>query len=248
MDAARFSRLCYEAAANRTERGSGINTMGEKRLHMVLKRYYAPDETCHEHEVGRYIADILQGDEIIEVQTGSLWPMKAKIEYYLTQTDFRITIVHPILQKRWIRWIDPDEGTISERRRSPKKESIMTALADLIYILPYLTDPRLSLCFPVLEVDDFRLLNGRGAERKSHAARYERIPCALLDEISIRTVDDYRACLPAELPEQFTAPDFARMTKNASRTAYAAVKVLCAVGVLVPDGKIGRAQAYRRSE
>jgi flavorubredoxin len=60
IDTAYFSRLCFEAASNRVVRGDGINTMGEKRLHQVLKRYYEPDETRHEQKVGRHIADILR--------------------------------------------------------------------------------------------------------------------------------------------------------------------------------------------
>lgn len=77
-DPAYFSRLCYEAEVNKVQKTGGINTMGEKRLHQVLKRYYESDETRHEQPVGRFIADVLRDEEIIEVQTGSFFPLKAK--------------------------------------------------------------------------------------------------------------------------------------------------------------------------
>lgn len=247
VDSAAFSRLCYEAAANRIERDGGINTMGEKRLHMVLKRYYEPDETRHEQAVGHHIADILREGEILEVQTASLYPLKTKIVHYLTETTCRVTVVHPICEKKWVRWIDPEDGSISERRRSPKRQNAITALADLIYLCDFLGESRLSFRLPILEVDDYRLLNGRGPDRKRHSARFERIPVALLGEISLTCAADYAALLPDALPDRFTAADFARQTHVQSRAAYAAVKVLCAVGVIRPDGKEGRAQAYCRS-
>ena len=244
IDTTYFSRLCYEAAVNKTEKDGGINTMGEKTLHQVLKRYYAPDETRHEQPVGRHIADILLEDEIIEVQTAGLYPLKAKIADYLLHTDYRVTVVHPILERKWICWIDPESGSISKRTRSPKKARLIDEMEELVYFLDFLQNDRLRFVFPRLEVQDYRLLNGYGADRKRRSTRYERIPLALLGEDILDCRADFAACVPADLEDPFTARDFASAARMASRPSYAAIKVLCAAGVLAAGEKAGRSQTW----
>lgn len=246
IDTAYFSRLCYEAAANRISRDGGINTMAEKRLHQVLKRYYEPDETRHEQKVGRHIADILRGEEIVEIQTAGFHPLKAKIASYLADTDYRVTIVHPILERKWVTWVDPATGNMSKRNRSPKKGSLLGELDELIYLADHLPSDRLRFVFPHLEVSDFRLLDGWSRDRKRGSTRYERIPLALLSEDVLETPVDFAALIPAELPDLFTARDFARAAHIASRPSYAVIKVMCAVGALTPDEKVGRSQTWRR--
>ena len=245
-DTAYFSRLCHEAVTEPPFRDGGINTYAEKRLHRVLKCYCEPDETRHEQKVGRYVADILRGDEIVEIQTASLHPLKAKIAYYLSETPYQITVVHPVFAKRWIRWIDPEDGSVSSPRRSPKKENAVTAASDLIYLCDHLTHPRLHFRFPMLEVEDYRLLNGRSVDRKHHSSRYERFPMALLDELEVEGQADFVKLLPTDLLPTFTGAEFKRMTRIDSRRAYAALKVFCAVGLLAVEPGEGRARQYRK--
>lgn len=245
-DTANFSRLCREAVIEPPLRDGGINTYAEKRLHRVLKCYYEPDETRHEQKVGRYFADILRENEIVEIQTASLHPLKAKIAYYLSETPYQITVVHPVFAKRWIRWLDPEDGSVSAPRRSPKKENAVTAAADLIYLCDHLTNPRLRFRFPMLEVEDYRLLNGRSADRKHHSSRYERFPMVLLDELTVECPAEYGALFPTGLPATFTGAEFMRLTRIDSRRAYAALKVFCAVGLLSVEPGEGRARLYRR--
>lgn len=245
MDSAYFSRLCYEAAANRITRTGGINTHGEKRLHQVLKRYYEPDETRHEQPVGRHIADIARPGEIVEIQTGSLHPMKAKIAAYLAETDCHVTIVHPVIERKWVTWVEPESGEMSKRNRSPKKGTVLGELDELIYFTEQLTSGRLTFVFPRLEVSDFRLLDGWSRDRKRGSTRYERIPLGLYGEEVLVSAADYASLLPDALPEgDFTAKEFAKAARITSRPSYAAIKVLCAVGVLEPGEKVGRAQTW----
>lgn len=246
IDTAFFSRLCYEAAANRVTRDGGINTMAEKRLHQVLKRYYEPDETRHEKPVGRYIADILRDGEIVEIQTAGFHPLKAKIAAYLHDTDYCVTIVHPILEKKWVTWIDPETGDMSKRNRSPKKGTLLGELDELIYLAEHLPTGRLRFVFPHLEVSDYRMLDGWSRDRKRGSTRYERIPLALLGEDVLASAADFAALIPEELPDPFTARELARAARIPSRPSYAVIKVLCAAGVLAQGEKVGRSQTWRR--
>ena len=65
---------CAGTAAGTGPRG-GIGTLGEKSLHAALKLYYEPDSSRHEIPVGQYVADIVNEEGIIEIQTKHLSSM-----------------------------------------------------------------------------------------------------------------------------------------------------------------------------
>ena len=62
---------------------AGIGTLSEKTVHAVLKNYYAPDERLHERAVSGCVADIFDGERIVEIQTRSFDKMRTKLELSL---------------------------------------------------------------------------------------------------------------------------------------------------------------------
>ena len=131
-----FARLCLEELS-RTKVRDGIGLLAEKRLHGVLKRWVWDDESCHEQNVPqrdgkitRFVADVLTPfGEIFEIQTADLYPMRQKLAFYMEQTDFKVTVVHPLIGRKFISWMDPATGEVTTRRRSPLREDALTALA-----------------------------------------------------------------------------------------------------------------------
>ena len=77
-----------------------IGTYKEKQMHVALKRYATHDESRFEVKIGPYIADVCEKDRITEIQTGSFYPLRDKIAYYLNETEYHVTILHPIVTKR----------------------------------------------------------------------------------------------------------------------------------------------------
>ena len=72
-----------------------IGVMKEKTLHSVLKFFYEPDSSYHEAELGRFVADIFKDDTVIEIQTGSFYPIAKKIKEILN-SGYKLILVHPI--------------------------------------------------------------------------------------------------------------------------------------------------------
>lgn len=252
-EADRFSTLCAEALLSpRKEGEDGIGTLQEKRLHAVIKRYLCADETCHEVRVGntRYVADVLAEDRVLEVQTGGFYPMRSKIGYYLEQTELRVTVVHPIPVEKWVLCLDPQTGETTPRRRSPKRGRPIDLLPKLASLSPYLQHPRFGVRLLLLETQDIRLHDSRAAGGRGRRGRlYERLPLALLGELSLCAPEDYRIFLPEELPARFTVKDFSRLTALRGRDAYSAVHTLLALGLLLPsDEPIGRSRAFLRAD
>lgn len=248
MNPERFERLCLEAATRgRTDGANGFGTLAEKRLHAVIKKYLCEDEGCHEVGVAgtRFVSDVRIGDEVIEVQTGSFFPMKKKIAHYLQNTDLTVTVVHPIALTRWMSWVDPATTEISPRRKV-RGETPWELLPELYYLAGHLGHPRLRFQLLLLEVQDFRVLNGWSKDRKKGSDRYERMPLALLGEQNFSTPSDFSVFLPQELPQHFTVKDFSLQSKLRGRKAYAAVRALAALGLIEQAEPIGRSMGWKK--
>ena len=248
MNPQRFERLCLESATQgRTDGANGFGTLAEKRLHAVIKKYLCEDEQYH--EVGlygtRFLSDIRIGDEVVEVQTGSFFPMKKKIAYYLEHTELTVTVVHPIAVTRWLSWVDPATTELSPRRRV-RGETPWELLPELYYLSEHLGHPRLRFQLLLLEVQDFRVLNGWSKDRKKGSDRYERMPLALLEEQSFSSPSDFAVFLPQELPAHFTVKEFSTISKLRGRKAYSAVRALAALGLIKQAEPIGRSMGWRR--
>lgn len=248
----RFERMCRAALLQgRSEGEAGIGTLKEKRLHSIIKHFLCDNETYHEVGIAdtRYVADVRIGNLIYEVQTGDFYPMRRKIEHYLTKTDCTVTVVHPIPVCKWISWVDPETHEILPRKRSPKRGSPIDLLPQLYSLLPHLQNPRLRYHLLLLEVEDFRLLNGRRSrDRKRGSERYERIPLSLLGELELQSPADFARFVPAELPRVFTVREFSALTGIRGRDAYSAVRVLSALGFFCEGEKRGRSMTWERKE
>ena len=61
----------------------GIGTLSEKTVHAVMKNYYAPDTDMHEIPIENFVADIYNGQEIIEIQTRAFNKMRRKLDAFL---------------------------------------------------------------------------------------------------------------------------------------------------------------------
>ncbi len=249
----RFSRLCHEELSRDKVR-DGIGLLEEKRLHSILKRWICDDFTTHEQKVpGRgektrkFVADVLTHDgEIFEIQTGDLYPMRRKIEFYMTETDHTVTVVHPLIGKKQILWLHPENGEITPAR-SPLREGVLHGIAQLKPFLPYLATPRFHLVFPVIEAEEYRLLDGwgRGGKRGSH--RYELLPRALTEVYRLSTREDFCAHFP-EMPAEFTAKEFGKSTRLGGYDLYDALAVFEGLGIIKKCGTRARATLWNKCE
>ena len=62
-NAERFERIC-KTDSESVHIQNGIGTLSEKRLHRILKCYLCADSASHEVKLGRYVADVFNGNEI----------------------------------------------------------------------------------------------------------------------------------------------------------------------------------------
>ena len=226
--------------------GASIGTLAERMLHAILKQYLCEDQTYHEIRVGRYHADICVEGHIWEIQTRRLDRLLPKLDQFLEA--YEVTVVYPIAYSKTVAWIDPENGTMTKGRKSPKRGSIYSALYELFYIREYLTHPRFSFQAILCDMEEFRTLTGYGPKKKKRAPRVERIPTALVDEVLFEGVMDYTIFLPDTLPNPFTVKEYAKATRLSESAARRGLQVLSDLGLIEDAGKRGRAKLYGKCE
>ena len=223
----------------------GIGTLSEKTVHAILKLYYAPDTDMHEIPIENYVADIYTGKEIIEIQTGQFNRMRDKLKAFLPICP--VTLVYPIPRQKWLIWIDEESGELSEPRKSPLTGNAYMAFRELYKIKMFLNDENLHLKFVLLDMKEYRLLNGWSRDRKKGSCRYDRIPSGLAEEISIDSPKDYMRFIPYEL-EEFTSDQFAKAAHIKRPLAQTALNILTHVGCVERIGKQGNSILYRTKD
>ena len=218
MDRERFEAARQRMLSGRTS--MGIGTLGERSIHAVLKEYYGGGDESKEIKVGRFVADVVSEDGIVEIQTRQL------------------------LTKKVLITIDPETGELISRRSSPRRIGLWQGIAELYGIREHLTDDNLTVRLPSLSVEELRTpVKGRGRQKRK--SKLDKLPLEMLDEWVFTCPEDYRRLLPDELPEEFTTEDFRKVCRTDRNTAGICVNVLARVGAVDEVGKSGRFKLYR---
>lgn len=223
----------------------GIGTLGEKTVHAALKRW--ADENPAHWEVPLpegFVADVFDGERVTEIQTANFSALRRKLTVLLER--YPVTVVHPIVRQKWLCWVDPATGEVTPPRRSPRRGSWADAGGQLIYLLPCLRHPRLTVTLVLLDVEEHRLADGWGNGGKRGSHRMERYP--RLEQppqtATLKVPADYRALLPAGLPNPFTAAEFGKAARLQGRALQGTLRVLRTMEVITRE-KSGRKFLYR---
>ncbi len=144
--------------------------------------------------------------------------------------------------------MNEESGELSDKHKSPITGNAYHAFAELYRIKPFLKDPHLSFAFPLIDMDEYRLLNGWSRNKKRGSTRYDRMPLSLYDEVRVDRREDFMQFVPFELQEPFTITDFAKAAGIRRDLAADAVPILMYLDILRREGKRGREYLYRVEE
>lgn len=244
LDKQLFEQVCDEVIGQ--QKGmNGIGTLGEKTVHSVIKSYLSPNTINHEIKVGSFVADICTGNEIIEVQTRNFDKLRRKLAAFLAVAP--VTIAYPIPSIKWIRWVNPQTGEISPPRKSPKLGTPYAIFPELYKIKNYLINPNLTLKIIMINLEEYRFLDGWSQDKKKGSTRCDRIPTELVSELEITNQEEYRFLIPNTLEEKFTSKDFKKASGLPIGQAQTALNILHYVGAVDRIGKKGNSYIYIRT-
>ena len=245
MDKQLFNQKCDEVIGQ-IQRMNGIGTLSEKTVHSVLKNYLSPDQITHEIKVAGFVADICTGKEIIEIQTRNFDKLRRKLQSFLTVSP--VTIVYPIHNIKWIRWVNPQTGEISPPRKSPKPGNPCSVFPELYKIKDYLLNPNLKVKIIMMNLEEYRFLDGWSVDKKKGSTRCDRIPVELIREIEINCLQDYKLLIPDTLLDSFTSNDYKKCSRLSLHHAQTALRILHYTGTVDRIGKKGNSFIYRRRD
>lgn len=216
----------------------------ETSLHRQLKAIYAESAEQTEVRLGRFRIDVVRGEELIEIQHGSLAAIRNKIQSLLN--EHRVRVVKPIvLSKQLIKRAGLGRRIV-DRRRSPKRGTIWELFHDLVYFSRVFPHPNLVLEVPLVDVEEWRY-PGHGRRRWRHRRDHQVEDQRLLQIAAIycfQTAQDLARLLPHDLPAPFHTQHLCQSLQIAPSFAQRIAYSLRETGAIHGVGKSGNLLLY----
>ncbi len=227
-----------------TANGSNpIGTLNERSLHAALKDYLAQPGDEQEVKLEGYFIDIVRGEELIEIQTGSFFPLKRKLKKLLE--NHVIHLYYTIAARKWIVRVDEEDHQLS-RRKSPRKGSAFDLFDELLSLRNVVLHPNLWLHLLLIEVEEVWRDDGQGSWRKKYWSISDRRLVDVNEEIVLHDEEDFLGLLPEDLPEQFTNADLSEHAKCRKRMAGKATYALKEMGLIEKVGVKNRYHLFEK--
>lgn len=237
MNLEKFHQVLEDLIQPKESLGS-IGEQKEKTLHRTIKAYLG-ERLSHEIPIGHFIADIARPEEIIEIQTHHLGKLKPKLDKFLPISH--VWVVYPIISQKRIITINREKGSISKPRKSPKKQTLLSAFLELSQIRSLLQHRHLHVKLLLLNVDEYRFDSIRGRRNQKQT---DMIPTELLEEVDLYSIEDYRQFLPHKIDSPFTSEDIRFYFDTTTSISQALLRTLAACGVMKRVGKKERYYQY----
>ena len=122
------------------------------------------------------------------------------------------------------------------------------AFFELYKIKEYLLHPNLNLCLVLINMDEYKILNGWSLDKKKGSSRLDRIPTEIVEEIYIEDRYQYSKLIPDDLEDGFTSKDYKKKSGLSLSISQTALNVLNYVGAVERVGKTGNSYVYARTK
>lgn len=221
-----------------------IGTLNERSLHAALKEWYAEEGDRFEVPIDGFVADIVRGDLLIEIQTGSTSGLRRKVEALLRRHPVRLAL--PVTARKRIVSESPTANA-STSRPSPRRGGWADAFSELVALRELLGDPNLSVDLLLIEEEEIRAPTERRVRRRKDWRVEDRRLVEVIDCVTLQEPTDYLAFVPSGLEEPFTTAHLAAALGRPRWMAQKIAYTLRHIGALQTVGKSGAAWLYRRS-
>ena len=216
----------------------------ETSLHRLLKTHYAQGGARYEVPLGAYRIDVLNPNELVEIQHGSLAAIRRKIESLVV--EHRVRVVKPIILRKTIVRLSGQEGTEVGRRLSPKQGKLIDIFDELVYFRTIFPHPQLVIDVPLVEIEEIRY-PGHGRRRRWRENDFVVQDQRLVTVHELHTLaspEDLVAILPAELPRPWHTGELAEQSGVRRVIAQRIAYCLRHMGASREVGKRGNAKLY----
>lgn len=221
----------------------------ETSLHQELKRIYAGEDAQVEVRLGNYRIDVVRvdasrGDELVEIQHGSLAAIRDKVRELLAV--HRVRIVKPIVANKLLVKRSRKGGPVVERRRSPKQGVLLDVFDELVYFTKVFPHPSLTLEVVLVEIEEWRY-PGHGRRRRYRKNDFvveDQKLCAVQNVHCLSTAADLCGLIPPGLPSPFHTGQLSQTLGAPRWIAQRVAYCLREMGAARVIGKQGNALLY----
>jgi hypothetical protein len=221
--------------------------MPEFSLHQALKdRYTRSPEDRQEVSVNGYQIDVVCGDLLVEVQTGSFTHLKAKLANLLP--NHHLLLVHPIPLDKWVVRLNGAGNQVTSRRKSPRHGRVEAVFSELVRITPYLNHPNLHLEVILTREEEILQNDGRGSWRRKGWSIVDRRLLEVVQVVGLYEGKDFCSFIAPDCPKPFTSRELAQTLQIPAYLGYKIVYCLSAMHLLELAGRRGRARLFRPAE
>ena len=181
----------------------------ETSLHRALKKLYAGEGAQTEVRLGAFRIDAVVGDELVEIQHGSLAAIRDKIRRLLE--GHRVRVVKPIVASKVLVKRARKNGRVTERRNSPKRGALLDVFDELVYFTRVFPHERLTLELVLVDIEEWRY-PGHGRRRRCRKNDFvveDQKLCEVREALRLVTGDDLRRLAECPLPVAFDTAELA---------------------------------------
>ncbi|MCA9188369.1 MAG: hypothetical protein R3E01_08215 [Pirellulaceae bacterium] len=216
----------------------------ETSLHRQLKEHYCQQGCQIEVPLGQYRIDVVRGEELIEIQHGSLSSIRDKVQRLLAKHTVRV--VKPIVARKRIFRRQRRGGRVVSQRLSPKRGTMLDLFDELIYFTRVFPHRNLILEIPLVEIEEWRYPgHGRRRYRRDRDHEVEdQLLTDIIDTQTFRSACDLLRLVP-KLPTPFDTQNLADGLDVARWQAQKIAYCLKHVGSIQQIGKRGNAFQYQ---
>jgi len=221
----------------------------ETTLHRQLKALYAGGEARVEQRLAgyRYRIDAVRGDQLVEIQHGSLAAIRDKIARLVAK--HRVLVVKPIVVRKSLVILSHKGGRELSYKASPKRGSVLDLFDELVYFTRVFPHENLTLETPLVEIEE-RRYPGHGRRRRWRARDFVVEDQRLLAVTAVERFADHAdlwRLLPPGLSEPFHTGHLAQALGVRRWIAQRIAYCLRKTGAAAVAGKQGNAWLYKRA-
>jgi hypothetical protein len=222
-----------------------IGELNEQPLHAALKAWYARPGDGVEVPVDGYVIDLVQGELLIEIQTGNFSSIKRKLNKLVAL--YPVRLIYPIAAEKWIIKLPQQDSAQPQRRKSPKRGRLEALFDELVSFPRLLLEDNFSLEVVLIHEEEVRHFANKKRRRNAGWMTVERRLLEVVAQYVFEKPSDLSALLPASLTGKFTTLDLAQALNAPRRLAQKMVYCLREMDEIVQVGKRGRVALYSRA-
>jgi hypothetical protein len=227
------------------QRAPAIGLLNQRSLHASIREWYAQPGDRFEVKVDGFVADIVRGDLLIEVQTANLYSIRRKLLALLAR--HKVLLVYPIAAEKHIVRVAKRGRKVLSRRRSPRRGTLTDLFDELVRAADLMKHENLALEVLMTRQEEIRRDDGKGSWRRRGVSIADTKLLEVVERVRFASKWDFLRFVPEGMAEPFSNRTLAQRAALPVHDARKMTYTLKKMGVIAEVGKRGNELLFARA-